>query len=134
MIYRKYQEILKKLEEGITGKENLELAKSLLLELTNAYDDALKNITIRDNERIDELENEVNQIEIYLGLNQNDEIVSDDAYNKEDESDFEISESIKCPYCGYEFLVKYNEENSEAICPHCKNIIELDWEDFEDDM
>lgn len=51
-----------------------------------------------------------------------------------EEFQVQLSETIKCPYCGYDFLVEYDETNHEIECPKCDNLIELDWGEFEDDM
>ena len=43
--------------------------------------------------------------------------------------DFEIV----CPYCNHEFSAEINETSQEISCPECKNIIELDWSEENDD-
>ena len=43
-------------------------------------------------------------------------------------------EPINCPYCNSRFLIEYDNTQKEIKCPDCKNIIELDWDEFDDDM
>ena len=50
---------------------------------------------------------------------------------KLDETDLE---PIKCPYCSSSFFIEFDDTKKEIQCPDCKNIIELDWGNFEDDM
>ena len=65
------------------------------------------------NNRMQQLENTMKQIE-------------EDIYLDSDEE--ELGFEIMCPYCNAEFEVDMNEEiKSEVKCPECNNIIELDW-------
>ena len=62
-------------------------------------------------EKVENLENEVNSMEKELYI--------------DEDSDF----SITCPYCNNEFIVECEELKDEIECPECNNIIELDWGD-----
>ena len=56
-------------------------------------------------------------------------LIKKDIYEDED-YDFEIV----CPYCNHEFVASVEDELKEEIeCPECHNIIELDWDDDEED-
>ena len=40
---------------------------------------------------------------------------------------------VICPYCNHQFITDIDlEANSEIKCPECKNIIEFDWNEDED--
>lgn len=80
------------------------------------------------NSKIVELEERVTNLEeaIRIDFDEENELDEDTQIN--------ISENIKCPYCGADFLVEYDETNHETLCPECNNLIELDWGEFEDDM
>mgnify|MGYP007042768822 CR=1 FL=1 len=57
--------------------------------------------------------------------------IETDIYEVEDENnnfDFEIV----CPYCDYEFTTSI-EGRTEIVCPKCNNVIELDWNDDDED-
>lgn len=127
MISKKYNEILKKLEKGIVGKNNLELAKSLFSELNLIYVDSLEKISEDYNRKILDIEERVEKLEeiLEMDLHQNE---------LEEDSSINLSESITCPYCGSDFLVEHDENTHEITCPECDNLIELDWGEFEDDM
>ena len=120
MISKKYNEILTKLEENIEDKRNFNLAKSAISDLAICFTDELSKLNENYNLKISSFESRLSELE--KKMLENDEI-----------EEITISEKISCPYCGFEFSVAY-DENHETTCPNCKNLIELDWGDFEDDM
>ena len=87
--------------------------------------DEISNISEIYNNKVSVLEERISNLEETIGVDYNED-------NSEEQ--ISLSESIKCPYCGKEFLVEYNENNTEVICPKCNNLIELDWGEYEDDM
>ena len=121
MISKKYNEILGKLEENIEDKRDFNLAKSALSELSIFYIDELTKIVEDYNFKVSKFEERLNILE---------KKVDEDVMVEE----IHFSEKISCPYCNYEFPVEYDETNHEITCPKCKNLIELDWGEFEDDM
>ena len=110
------------------GKNNLELAKSLFAELGLAYIDEVSKMSETYNSKIIELEERVSSLEEAIRID------FDDENELDEDMQVNISENIKCPYCGADFLVEYDETNHETLCPECNNLIELDWGEFEDDM
>ena len=80
------------------------------------------------NSKIIELEERVSSLEEAIRID------FDDENELDEDMQVNISENIKCPYCGADFLVEYDETNHETLCPECNNLIELDWGEFEDDM
>ena len=69
-------------------------------------------------ERLNVLQNKLNKLE-------------KDIYEDENEFEFEVV----CPYCNHQFVTDVDLElNSEIKCPECKNIIELDWNEDEEEQ
>ena len=125
MISKKYNEMLKKLEYNISNKKELDFAKKAMCEISLAYVDEIAEITDNYSSKIIGLEKRVSDLENNL-KDYNDEMVNSEKIS--------LSETITCPYCGYDFLAEYDETNKETICPKCDNLIALDWGNFEDDM
>lgn len=123
MLGNKFKEVIANLEKQIKNKEDLEFVKKQVTELTMSYLNELEKIeqtydlkVAHCTERIDDLEKSLNDF-------------------KEQVSGEEIDvEPITCPYCNSKFLIEFDNRQKEIKCPDCKNIIELDWEEFEDDM
>ena len=123
MLGNKFKEVISNIEKQIKNKEDLEFVKKQITELTMSYLNELEKIeqtydlkVANCTERIDDLEKALDVV-------------------KEQLSDEEIDvEPITCPYCNSKFLIEFDNKQKEIKCPDCKNIIELDWEEFEDDM
>lgn len=123
-----YKKFMKELEQNIENKEDYnriqaEVSKLFVLfldemdEMKESYENKIDTILERQSdfdEKITRIESVVNNIQrdIYM----------------DEGSDFEIL----CPYCGNEFVVQLDELKDEVECPECKNLIELDWNDCED--
>lgn len=121
MISKKYNEILTKLEEKIEDRRDLNLAKSALSDLAICYVDEITKLTDNYNNKISSFETRLSDLEKkFIETTEIKEV--------------SLSEKILCPYCNFEFEVEYDTENTETVCPKCKNLIELDWGEFDDDM
>lgn len=60
--------------------------------------------------------------------------IENDIYDEEPMGEYDFE--IVCPYCNNEFITDLslmNQEKSEIRCPECNNIIELDWNDDEEE-
>lgn len=121
MISKKYNEILQKLEENIEDKRDFNLAKSALSDLAICYIDELTKMSESYNFKISSFESRLSELEKKI-------------LEEENSNEISLVEGIACPYCGFEFNVEYDDTKSETTCPNCKNLIELDWGEFEDDM
>ncbi len=121
VISKKYNEILMKLEENIEDKRDFNLAKSALSDLAICYIDELTALSENYQFKISAFETRLSELEKKVLAN-------------EVSNEIGLVESINCPYCGFEFQVEYDETKSETTCPKCKNLIELDWGEYEDDM
>ena len=127
-IGKKYNEILKDLEQNIKDPKELEYVKEKFSDLSMLFIDMLDRMTLLTNSKMKEIENKQQEISNRINSVQSivDEIESD-IYEEEFEDGYEFE--IVCPYCNYKFLIDLNNVNSkeEVQCPECKNIIELDW-------
>ena len=75
---------------------------------------------------IENLENRVSDLEENLKKMEED-------YDELEEDMLDL-EPIICPYCDFKFLIEYDASKTEIKCPECDNLIELDWEEDEEDM
>ena len=123
MLSSKFKEVMKNLESHIKDKKDLEYAKRQVTELTMEYlkelgkeEDNYDTKFNQCSQRIDELEKKIEKID-------EDNILA--------EEDVDM-EPITCPYCNIKFLIEYDITQKEIKCPDCKNIIELDWENYDD--
>lgn len=124
MLGKKFKEVIANLEHQIKNKDDLDYAKKQVTELTMSYLNELERLeqhydfkVSRCAERIDDLEKSIDDVK--------------DKLIQEDEIDVE---PINCPYCNSRFLIEFDSSQKEIKCPDCKNIIELDWDEFDDDM
>lgn len=123
MLGNKFKEVISAIEKNLKNKDDLDFVKKQITELTMSYLNELEKIEqnydfkiSRCSERIDDLEKAMEKM-------------------NEENSDEEIDvEPITCPYCNSKFLIEFDDSQKQIKCPDCKNIIELDWENFDDDM
>lgn len=120
MIVKKYNEILKNLEDKIDDKRDFNLAKSAIADIAVLYTDELTKLSEDFSNKILGFETRLNNLE--------------NSFKDVEVEEVNLSEKISCPYCNFEFLVEYDDTNHEITCPKCNNLIELDWGEFEDDM
>ena len=128
-ISNEFHKIMQELEASIQDEEDLTIAKSQLLKLTEVFTEEIEKINEEYAAKFEKIEKKqskldsrVTQIEDTL-----DEI-EDDIYEGEMGDDsFEFN--ITCPYCNNEFVAELDEFKDEIQCPECKNIIELDWDE-----
>lgn len=123
MISRKYEEIIKKLEEKINDKELLDFVKKEISELNLLYTENLENIIFKYENKIQKVEIKLENIEKSLSNLEKDFI---------EESQPLDLEPIVCPYCNFNFLIEYDSNKTEMRCPECDNLISLDWGEDED--
>lgn len=129
-LQKKIRTIINEVEEKLSNKEDIEFAKTKILELYEAFSDELENLSNKWNDKVDVitakyslLEAKVEEVENVLG-----KIKSDIYINDKEEYDLDIT----CPYCDAEFSIDMSDELQEEVtCPACNNIIELDWNDDE---
>ena len=127
MLNNKFKEVIKNLEENIENKKDLAYAKSQLTELSMQYLEEIEKLEASYKKKIIMFEKRLEGLEMAMQRLDN-ELFQDE---NEEETDLE---PIKCPYCNTNFFIEFDESKKEIKCPDCKNIIELDWGNFEDDM
>lgn len=116
----KCKQIIEELEKNIKDSNNLEVAKTQVYSLLEAFLEEIETIQEVAEKRVEKLIQ--NQAELDKRLS----TIEKDIY--EEEGDFEIA----CPYCNHEFFVDYDELKEEIVCPECNNTIELDWNEEHD--
>lgn len=138
-----YKKIITQIEQKITNKDDLEFVLERIDELTNMFLDVMDKMSIKTEERMEQIEikqkiieQKVSNVAKAIDEIENDiyEEVEEDIED-ERESDYELE--ISCPYCNNDFVepIYENDENlmNEVECPKCHNIIELDWENGKDE-
>lgn len=125
-----YKRIVSELEAKITNPEDLEFVKEKISELSVVFMDIIENITDKADQKMKKIEEKQRLIEAKIEEVQNsvDEIESDIYVEEDGNFDFEIV----CPYCNNEFVTEIDGK-SEITCPECNNVIELDWNDDEEE-
>lgn len=126
----KFKKIVSDIEGRIQNKEDLDYIKEQIANISVLFLDQLDKVVDLSTSKMDEvvenqrkLNDKVMKIEKVMGNIEKD-IYLEDTY------DFEIV----CPYCNYEFTTDFsNEVKEEVECPECHNIIELDWNQEEQD-
>jgi len=125
-----YKRIVSEIEEKLSNPEELEFVKEKISELSMLFMDMIDSLAEKADEKIKQIEEKQKQIESKMSEVENavNEIESDIYTEEEGSFDFEIV----CPYCSHEFVAEINGKN-EIACPECNNIIELDWNEEEDE-
>ena len=124
MLNKKFKEVIKNLEQNITDREDLAYSKSQITELAMTFIDELDRIENSYKSKIEACEIRINSLEESINRLEND--LFDEDY---DDTDLE---HIKCPYCNTNFFIEFDNTKKEVKCPDCKNIIELDWGNYDD--
>ncbi len=125
-----YKRIITEIEGRITNPEDLEFVKEKMSELSMIFMDIIDNLADKADEKIKQIEEKQKKIEEKMNevegaINE----IETDIYVEDDQNfDFEIV----CPYCDYEFVTSIDGKD-EVTCPKCNNVIELDWNDDEED-
>ena len=127
-----YKRIVSEIETKLTNPDEVEFVKEKISELSMLFMDIIDGITDKADEKIKQIEEKQRQIEVKMEQVQNavDEIESDIYTVDEEDGSFDFE--IVCPYCDNEFVTEIDGRN-EIICPECNNVIELDWNDDEEE-
>jgi len=127
-----YKRIVSEIETKLTNPDEVEFVKEKISELSMLFMDIIDGITDKADEKIKQIEEKQRQIEAKMEQVQNavDEIESDIYTVDEEDGSFDFE--IVCPYCDNEFVTEIDGRN-EIICPECNNVIELDWNDDEEE-
>ena len=125
-----YLKIIKDIEEHISDKEEIKYVIKKMSELSSLYIDIIDRVTDVNSKRMENLEKHQEEIDSKLSKVKNTvDLIKKDIY-EDDDYDFEIV----CPYCNHEFVADIEDELKEEIrCPECHNIIELDWDEDDEE-
>ena len=129
-IKNEYKSFLDDIEKNIKNKEDLEYIKKRFADFLDVVLEKMDYILDYKEEEMNKLEEKQNQIEAKMAKMQKIIDNIENGIYSEDGYDFEIT----CPYCNYEFIIDVDETKTEVQCPECKNMIELDWNEGEDDL
>lgn len=123
---KRFKEILEDLDKNIKNKEDLEYIKTQVYNISLLFLDEMDKIAELNLgklnvmlEREKELARKITNMEKIISNIEKQVFISE-------ESDYEIV----CPYCNALFITDMSKlENEEIKCPECGNNIELDWEE-----
>jgi len=119
---------VKALEDNIKDDKELQCMKEKTAHLFEKFADELEKVFKYKEDEIKLIEQRQQQADDKLEeMDLMIKTISKDLY--EEYEDFEIV----CPYCNFDFDLEVDETISEIICPECQNVIELDWENDEND-
>ena len=127
MLNKKFIEVIQNLEGNMENKKDLDYAKLQITELSMEYLNQLENLESVYKQKIAVFENRLNDLEVEM------QRLDHEIFQDSDDEEMDL-EPIKCPYCNTNFFIEFDSTKKEIKCPDCKNIIELDWGNFEDDM
>lgn len=124
-----FKKILKNLEENISDKQALDIAKVEIFNLYNLFFDEITNLEQVVNDKITTIaQSQLNIEEKVNELGKSVKNIEKDIYMDEEFEDEDYDIEIKCPYCNETFTAEMNDITAaEIICPECNNTIELDW-------
>ena len=127
----KYTKILSDIESHISNKEEKKYVEKKIMELSSIYLELLDRLTRMNNVKMSEIEeNQEKLVEKVAKIQDTINLVKNDIYDY-DGYDFEIV----CPYCNFEFVTEVEDEQKKEVeCPECHNIIELDWEENDENQ
>lgn len=118
---KRYHEIISKLDERISNKDDLMFVKDQISEISVIFIDLIEQMSGIVEERIADIEEGQKQIEDRLvNIESTVNAIHKDIYDENTDSE------IICPYCNNEFIAEIGDEiEAEIQCPECHNIIEL---------
>ena len=124
-----YEQIISDIEKNISNEKEFQFVKDKITKLTILFMNTIDNIIEGSQEKINNIEEKQISIQKQINIIQNK--VDDLEKDFYEDEDYEFD--VICPYCNHQFTTDIDlEENSEIKCPECKNIIELDWNEWED--
>ena len=127
-----YQKIIADIEKNITDPKELKYIKEKISELTFLFMNTVDKVMKYSEEKLVNMEEKQEDLEERLERVQKSlDNIEKDLYTDEDEFEFEVI----CPYCNNQFISDIDlEETTEIQCPECNNMIELDWNEDEEEQ
>lgn len=126
-----YQAILTELENHFQNEDDQAFVLSKFQELSMMFMDVIDRLTYLTDIRIKEVEEKQQEIDNRIEtVKKAVDGIENDIYEDDEAYEFEIV----CPYCNHEFVADIEDELKEEIrCPECHNIIELDWDEDDEE-
>lgn len=126
-----YQKIIADIEKNITDPKQLQYIKEKISELTILFMNTVDKVVEYSEEKLSNMEDKQEDLEERLARVQKSlNNIEKDIYTEEEDFEFEVV----CPYCNHQFVSDIDlEETTEIQCPECKNMIELDWNEEEEE-
>ena len=124
------KKIMTNLEEKIKDEETLNIVKTEIFNLYNAFADEISELNSDMNTRMIELAQSQNEANEKMDkIEKSLKKIENDIYLDDDDEEGEYTMEIVCPYCNKEFSLDIDQiaDKEEINCPECKNAIELDW-------
>lgn len=130
-LQKKIRTVLNEIEQQLKSQEDVEFAKTKVLELYEMFADELEKIQESCSNKIDIIAAKYSLLETKMEEVENAiDRIKEDIYI-EDKEEYDLD--IVCPYCDAEFTIDTSDKLKNIVeCPECKNVIELDWNDDED--
>lgn len=128
MLNKKFKEVIKNLEKNISNQKELAYVKTQVTELTMEYLNEVEKLETVYGQKVALFESRLQGLEASM------QRLDNEIFQESEEEEETDLEPIKCPYCNTNFFIEFDNTKKEIKCPDCKNIIELDWGNFEDDM
>lgn len=133
-----FNTITKDLDKNIKDEKLLLYVKTKMMELLTSCIDTMDNVIELGNKQasidmmLTKIMHKIERMEedIYIDMDDDEDDCDCDcgSCDKMHDNDYEFE--IVCPYCGEEFIVDEEAQESDEIeCPNCQNVIELDWDD-----
>jgi len=127
-----YQKIISDIEKNITDPKDLSYIKEKISELATLFMNTVDRVIEYSKENLNNVSNKQEDLEERVeSIQKSLDNLEKEMYSEEEE-DFEVE--VICPYCNHQFSSNIDlEDTTEIQCPECKNMIELDWNDEDDE-
>ncbi len=133
-INENYSKILSEIEQKISNPQEKEFVKNKISELMLMFMDIIDKISDITEMEMNDIEERQKELKLKIDSVANKvSKIEGDIYEDDENFDFEIV----CPYCNHEFVADLdgeNNEKNEVECPECHNIIELDWNEEDEEL
>ena len=130
-----YRDLINDLEKNIKDENELKNIKEKIFDIMTYFLDSSKSI-INIKDKQEKLDKNIKRIQKRIERIEEDIYIEDDdeeEYEGDRMHDNDYEFEIRCPYCDEDFIISNESKSSSEIeCPHCHNVIELDWDEDEE--
>ena len=127
-INKMYKDLINDLDKNIKDENELKNIKEKMFDIMTYFLDSSKSI-INIKDRQEKLDKNIKKLQKRIERIEEDIYIEDyDEYDGDRMHDNDYEFEIRCPYCDEDFIISSESKSSSEIeCPHCHNVIELDW-------